>query len=135
MFHRHAAIHRPDGGLDLQRLALLTGAFDDQGQGHGLAVDERRQLILLFDGTMRELADTTWVIRKPNIAPSGRDWPAMVHFGWRGTLLYGGESLGDTWIYSTNSELSDELCGNQLDDDGDALSDCDDSDWNGEFCG
>ena len=55
--------------------------------------------------------------------------------GWRGTLLYGGESLGDTWIYSTNSELSDELCGNQLDDDGDALSDCDDPDCNGECCG
>jgi hypothetical protein len=75
-------------------------------EGHAIAYDPLRERIVVFGGggagpapllTTLERDDTTWIVRSPP-SPPARGWTAMAYDRM---LLFGGNSLSDTWEYHT----------------------------------
>jgi len=111
---------------------------------HGLAYDFRRDLFVIFGGKAATQSvhnytfelivppdrEATWLeTSNPRLeTPASRSYPAMTGLSHFGVAMVGGFSgagtFQDTWLYGAHSQLPDEQCGNEIDDDGDGLVDC-----------
>ncbi len=109
---------------------------------HAMAYDATRGRVLLFGGGDNRIFDDTWEwngqewrrIQSQGDLPSARYGPAMVYNAARGrVILFGGfdgkRLLDDTWhlAYQSKGEVY-EGCSNNIDNDGDSLTSCEDPD-------
>ncbi|MDY0001336.1 MAG: DUF4215 domain-containing protein [Polyangia bacterium] len=129
---------------------LVTAKYPSSRSGHMLATDPAKGSVVLFGGANHggslfdtwELGATDWT-QYQTLSPQGRELAGMAfHPGMGALVLFGGlqdqtsvtRPLNDTWLFRYQSSLPDEICANNLDDDGDGKIDCEDDDCDGRPC-
>jgi cysteine-rich repeat protein len=120
----------------------LDAAGTPARTGFGLAYEQRRGAVMLFGGRaangavhadLWQLVDGTWSEVPVPVGPGGRyDASLAAQRTGNGLVLYGGytgaQYAADTWLFSYDSSVPDEVCTGDVDDDGDTAIDCMDDD-------
>lgn len=120
--------------------ALEPETSPPPSSGRGMVFDPVRQTVTLIGGfpsrrAVWEFVDGDWQSLSVALVPAGRRGPLLAYDTNRDEILFAnGSPVDDIWSMRFVSDVPDEICGNDVDDDDDGVMDCMDPDCTGKSC-